>query len=296
MFKNLILYRLLPEWTISAEQLQERLSQHGLPEAGLEMQQFGWVPPRKGGELCVTSGGDQLLFALRAQKRLLPSTVVKQVAADRIDEITEQQGYRVGKKQRKEITDRVHDELLPKAFLVHRDTQVWIDLKNRWMAIDTATSSKADEVVGFLAKCVDPFPIQNLHVAQPPASAMTGWLAEDEAPANFSIDQDTELRSSGESGAAIRYVKHSIDADDARRHIQSGKQCTRLAMTWADRISFVLTENFVLKSIRPLDVLRENQEQADNEEERFLSNFTLMSGEYNRMLTELIDAHGGARD
>ncbi|MCC3264066.1 recombination-associated protein RdgC, partial [Paenibacillus polymyxa] len=78
--------------------------------------------------------------------------------------------------------------------------------------IDTATSSKADEVVGFLAKCVDPFPIQNLHVAQPPASAMTGWLAEDEAPANFSIDQDTELRSSGESGAAIRYVKHSIDA------------------------------------------------------------------------------------
>ncbi|MCC3289299.1 recombination-associated protein RdgC, partial [Bacillus cereus] len=80
---------------------------------------------------------DQLLFALRAQKRLLPSTVVHQVAADRIDEITAQQGYRVGKKQRKEITDRVHDELLPKAFLVHRDTQVWIDLKNRWMAIDT---------------------------------------------------------------------------------------------------------------------------------------------------------------
>ena len=58
---------------------------------------------------------------------------------------------------------------------------------------------------------------------------MTGWLAEDEAPSNFTIDQDTELRSSGESGAAIRYVKHSIDADDVRRHIQSGKQCTRLA-------------------------------------------------------------------
>ena len=38
---------------------------------------------------------------------------------------------------------------------------------------------------------------------------------------SFSIDQDTELRSSGESGAAIRYVKHSIDADDVRRHIQS---------------------------------------------------------------------------
>ena len=121
----------------------------------------------------------------------------------------------------------------------------------------SGNSAKADEVIGLLAKCVDPFPLENLYVAQSPASAMTGWLAEDEAPANFSIDQDTELRSSGESGAAIRYVKHSIDADDVRRHIQSGKQCTRLAMTWADRISFVLTEGLDVKRVAPLDVLKE---------------------------------------
>ncbi len=36
-----------------------------------------------------------------------------------------------------------------------------------------------------------------------------------------------------------------------RRHIQSGKQCTRLAMTWADRVSFVLTESLDVKRIAP---------------------------------------------
>ncbi|MPS81661.1 MAG: recombination-associated protein RdgC [Achromobacter sp.] len=295
MFKNLTLYRLLPEWSVTGEQLRESLSRNAHQTGGLEMQQCGWVPPRKGGEICVINGGDQCLFALRVQKRLLPSSVVKQVAAERLDEIEEKQGYRPGKKQRKEVTDRVHDELLPKAFVVHRDTQVWIDLKNRWMAIDTATSSKADEVIGFLAKSLDPFQIENLYVVQSPAAAMTGWLAEDEAPPNFSIDQDTELRASGESRAAIRYVKHSIDADDARRHISAGKQCTRLAMTWSDRISFVLTEDFTLKSIAPLDVLKEDSGPAKDEEERFLSDFALMSGEFNRMLTELVAAHGGMK-
>ena len=167
--------------------------------------------------------------------------MVNQVAKARAQEIEEQQGCRAAADEGNQ--ERVTDELLPRAFSVYRDTRVWIDPQNHWLVIDAAASAKADEVIGLLAKCIDPFPLENLYVAQSPASAMTGWLAEDEAPSNFTIDQDTELRSSGESGAAIRYVKHSIDADDVRRHIQSGKQCTRLAMTWADRISFVLTEN-----------------------------------------------------
>ncbi|HCW18918.1 MAG TPA: recombination-associated protein RdgC, partial [Achromobacter sp.] len=134
------------------------------------------------------------------------------------------------------------------------------------------------------------------YVAQSPASAMTGWLAEDEAPSNFTIDQDTELRSSGESGAAIRYVKHSIDADDVRRHIQSGKQCTRLAMTWADRISFVLTEGLDVKRVSPLDVLKEgNEGVAANDDEKFDSDMMLMTGELAKMMAELVEALGGEK-
>ncbi|WP_310030301.1 recombination-associated protein RdgC [Achromobacter deleyi] len=199
-------------------------------------------------------------------------------------------------KQMKEIKEKVTDELLPRAFSIYRDTRVWIDPQNHWLVIDTATSSRADEVIGILAKCIDPFPLENLYVTQSPASAMTGWLAEDEAPANFTIDQDTELRSSGESAAAIRYVKHSIDAEDARRHILSGKQCTRLALTWADRISFVLTEGLDIKRVSPLDVLKEgNDTTASNDAEKFDSDMALMTGELAKLLVELVDALGGEK-
>ncbi len=99
-----------------------------------------------------------MLVTLRAEKKLLPATVVNQVAKARAQEIEEQQGYKPGRKQMKEIKERVTDELLPKAFSIYRDTRVWIDPVNRWLVIDAAASASADEVLGLLAKSIDPFP------------------------------------------------------------------------------------------------------------------------------------------
>lgn len=295
-FKNLKIYRLSAPWTLTGEQLEESLAKHAYRQGNnLEMQTLGWISPRENASLSHSING-QILLSLRAEKKLLPSTVVNQVARARALEIEEQQGYKPGRKQMKEIKERVTDELMPRAFSIYRDTRVWIDTRNHWLVIDAAASAKADEVIGMLVKTVDPLPLENLYVTQSPAAAMTGWLAADEAPANFSIDQDTELRASGESRAAIRYVKHSIDADDVRRHIQSGKQCTRLAMTWADRVSFVLTEAMDVKRVTPLDVLKENPDNlALNDDEKFDSDMALMTGELAKLMTELVDALGGEK-
>ncbi len=295
-FRNLKIYRLSATWQLFGEDLEAALARQAYqPGNNLEMQALGWIPPRESGGLAHVVGG-QILLTLRAESKLLPTSVINQVAKARAQEIEEQQGYKPGRKQMKEIKERVTDELLPRAFSVYRDTRLWIDPLNRWLVIDAAASSKADEVIGLLAKCVDPFPLENLYVAQSPASAMTSWLAEDEAPSNFSIDQDTELRSSGESRAAVRYLRHSIDADDARRHIQSGKQCTRLALTWADRVSFVLTEGLDIKHVAPLDVLKEgNDTIAANDDEKFDSDMALMTSELAKLLSELVDALGGEK-
>ncbi len=135
-----------------------------------------------------------------------------------------------------------------------------------------------------------------LHVEMSPAAAMTLWLSEDEPPAGFTVDQDTELRSTGESRATVRYVRQTVELDEVRRHVQAGKQCTRLAMTWNDRVSFVLTDNLDIKRVAPLDVLKEHQDaQAANEAEQFEADFALMTGELARMLDDLVAALGGMR-
>lgn len=296
MFKNAKIYRLTSIqafWDLDA--LNDALAEHAYVPAGqLQLQSVGWVPPREGAALAHAVGG-KLMLTVRSESKLLPGKAINQAAAARAREIEEQQGYKPGKKRMKEIRERIIEEKLPTALTQYDDIRLWIDPAERWLIVDTSTPAKADTAIGLLAKSIDPFPVEHLYVAQSPAAAMTGWLAEDEAPANFSIDQDAELRASGGSGAVIRYVHHSIDADDVRRHIEAGKQCTRLAMTWADRISFELTEDLDVRKIRPLDVLREKQDPKDTGAELFDAEFLLMAGEIAKLLAELVYALGGEK-
>ena len=78
------------------------------------------------------------------------------------------------------------------------------------------------------------------------SAAMTAWLSSGEVPSGFTIDQDTELQSPVEEKATVRFVRHTLDPKELQRHIAAGKQCTRLALTWASRVSFVLTESLTI--------------------------------------------------
>lgn len=294
MFKNLQVYRLPQNWAMTADQLAQCIAPQAFADCtGLEMESIGWVSPRNNGEL-VYSLGKQMLLKLARQKKLLPSTVINQFTKLKVEEVEEQQGFKPGRKQVKEIKEQVMDDLLPKAFPVNSEMFVWIDPVNGWMCVDTSSPSKADDVLRLLLKAIDTFPVQTLHVAHSPSIVMTEWLVADEAPAGFTVDQDTELRSSGESKATVRYVHHTLEGEDVRRHIASGKQCTRLAMTWSDKISFVLTETMAIKRIIPLDVIKQDMGvTAQNDDERFDGDFQLMTGEFNQLLSDLLAVFGG---
>jgi recombination associated protein RdgC len=274
--------------------MEKWLAPHAFaPGNSVEMQSHGWASPRDNDSLVYSLNG-QMLLTFRTEKKLLPASVVTQVTKARAADLEEQQGFKPGRKQMRELKEQVTDELLPRAFSIRRDTRVWIDTKNGWLVIDAASQAVADEVRGLLVKSIDQLPLGTVRVTQSPVAAMTGWLVAGEGPAGFTLDQDTELRSPAEGNATVRYVGHALDAEDMRRHIEAGKQCMRLAMTWNDRVSFVLTPSLTIKRIAPLDVLKEaGDPTAQNDDERFDSDLTLMTAELDRMLGDLLDALGG---
>lgn len=78
------------------------------------------------------------------------------------------------------------------------------------------------------------------------------------------------------------------------QHIAAGKLPTRLALTWNDRISLILTEKLEVKRVAFLDVVKEEAEkQAENAAEQFEADLALMSGELSRLLPAIVDALGG---
>ena len=293
-FRNLRIYR-LRDVNLTADQLEKALARQAFQGCGnTDMLSRGWIAPRAAGDALVYSLKGQMLIALNVEQKLLPASVIKQFAQDRAAEIEEQQGYRPGRKEMREIRERVAEELLPRAFTRRRTTYAWIDPGGGWLVIDAANSAKADELLETLRKSVNDFSLALIKTKLSPISAMTGWLAGNQAPAGFTIDRDCELRAAGEEKATVRYVRHPLESDEIRGHIEAGKQVTRLALTWNDRISFVLHENLQVKRLAFLDILKEESEQqAETADEMFDADFAIMAGELSRFLPDLVDALGG---
>jgi len=293
-FKNLIVYRLPADWSIPAAELETQLSNRSLPPCGsFDMQSRGWVPAGPGQRFVHTTNG-QHLIALGVEEKLLPASIIRQVANERAKELEEQQGYPVGRRQMRELKERVGEELRGRALTRKRATHAWIDPVNRWLVIDAAGASRAEELIETLRDTLGTLAVEFLETDRSLPMTMAAWLMTGDAPLRFTIEQDLELQSADQSKPTIRYARHPLDGKDIRAHISAGMFVTRLGLTWSERISFVLTEKLQLKR---LEFLLMEKNKADGEtqlaaEEQFDIDFTLMRGELARLLADLVEVLG----
>ena len=296
-FKNLKVFRLAEHWANDMSKLDEALKADAFVSADdLSAVSTGWVPPRDDDERFAVDVQGQYLAAFRIEKKLLPSTVINQTVKARALVMEEEQGFSPGRKQLRDLKEAVTDELLPRAFSVARDVRLWIDPVNRWLVIDAAAAAQSDEVLSALGRSLNPYPVEPLKLQQSPTALMTEWLLAGQAPEGFSVDDDSQWQATGEQAASIRYVRHGLPEETIQSHVEAGYQCTRLAMTWQDRVSFMLTDTGDLKRITPLEVLEErgNDAAVQTPAEKFESDFTLMTAELAKLFDELMQLLGEA--
>jgi recombination associated protein RdgC len=300
VFKNVMIYRMAPPWTQALGQLEDRLaSERFAPCSGSQEKSVGWMPPRgqEHGALVEVVAG-QWLLKLMLELKVLPASVVKRRAEEEAAQIEARTGRKPGKKELRELRDDARMALLPLAFTKLSSVMVWIDPAAQLLVIDAGNQSRADEVVTSLVKAIDGLELRLLDTRSSPAAAMAQWLGGKEAPAHFTVDRECELKASDESRAVVRYTRHALDTDEVSQHIAMGKMPTRLAMTWNDRVSFVLTEALQLKKIALLDLVFEEAGAlgSDRKDDDFDTDVALITGELSQLIEDLCEALGGEQD
>ena len=297
MFKNLFLYRVGPEWPQTAGQFAEALAAEPFaPCAATQQKSAGWVPPRgdEHGALVETVDG-QWIARFAIETKAVPGDAVRRKVEEAVQHIEKTTGRKPGKKEMRDLKDDALIALLPQAFPRQKAITLWLDPATRILALDATSQGAADEVITSLVRVAGKgFAVGLLNTVTSPQAAMAAWLADDEGealPDAFDIGRECELKGSGDEPAVVKFGRHPIETDEVRQHIAEGKLPTKVAMGWAGRVGFTLTQALQLKKITLADGVLDGE--RDEDADRFDADVAISTGELRPLIADLISALGG---
>lgn len=296
-FKNLSVFRLTEAFSLSPEDLEQKLEPLSFRPCGPHQEfSFGWTPPLgKTAQQLVHSTNGFMMLCAKKEEKVLPAAVVNEMVQEKILEKEEQQGRKLSKKDRTAIKDELIFDLLPKAFTFSRTVYTYIDAKGGWIIVDAASAKNAEDILSLLRKSLGSLPAAPLTTLAKPASIMTQWLLDNQVPEDIVIEDECELRSPEEAGGIIRCKRHDLNLPEIKNHLDTGKEVIKLAVSWADRISFIIDENLAIKRLRFLDLIQDQVTDIEtgNQAEQFDVDFAIMSAELANFLPRLIELFGG---
>lgn len=296
-FKNLQVYRFTRPLEQDADALENNLQEFKFTSCGSQdISKLGWVfPMGKSGSMYTHLAAKQILICLKKEEKMLPAGVIKDQLNERVEAIELEQGRALKKKEKDSLKEDIIMQLLPRAFSRTTQTFAWIDPESDMLYVDASSSRKAEELISLLRKTLGSLPVVPIQLKNPADVTMTDWLVEGNIPTNFQLEDEAELCSALEGGGIIRCKQQDLLSDEIKNHLSADKFVTKLALKWAESISFIIGEEFALKRLKFADVLQEQNEDIDKDDfaARFDADFALMTGEIKQLIPAVIDAFGG---
>ncbi|KZX83681.1 hypothetical protein A3715_31485, partial [Oleiphilus sp. HI0009] len=280
------------------DEIEQQLKEKEFSECGAqEALKLGWTPAIGKKESPFIHVCDKFwMLRLTKQERILPSSVLNEEIALKCEEIEETQQRKVSRKEKSEIKEIVTQALLPLAFKKTTHIYGYICPSEGYLVVDSASAKQTDEFTSFLRNTIGSLPVRIPAVNCSPASTMTAWLTEDEdLPANFELNAESELISLGEDKASVKYKGLELDKDQIDHNKALGFQVKKQALVWDDKIAFILNDDLTLKRMKFLDVIQDKMDNtnAETKEEKFDASFSIMTMELDQLITEILNAFGG---
>lgn len=229
------------------------------PPMSNEFESYGFSPVR-GDELAVTVG-DFTLLKFTTARKVMPASAINAIAAEKAAAQAEEQGFPLGKKAMKELKERVIDELLPRALTTTSHTHIIIDRVNHCLLIDSTAEAAVTRIQRELVKLYEKIGLQDVKW---PRQARLTTMIDADTPNGFTVDDEATLAYA--SGKRVVFRKADLFGEDVNTHFVSGASVVSLAMTYNDRISFVLNDSMQLRRLKPLEVVRTSAKELAKED------------------------------
>jgi recombination associated protein RdgC len=293
IFKNAQVFTFTKSFALTANELSEHINtQKFTPLMSTEFSHFGFVSPIKGGSSLVHESSGNLLFCTRKEEKILPAPYVKDLVDERVEELEQTQPFSATKKQRAEIKDDVELELLPRAFTRKVDVYAYINAENNTIIIDTASRTKAEDVLSLLRKAIGTLPVKGIETKVEPSEVMTSWVsglfdfnsAAHTLGSRFTFGSEAHFAGIGDDSATAVVRNQDMGGEEVEVHLNAEQYITKLGLEYSNTMSFMLHDDLSIKRIRFEGIF---EDSYNDDTEKFDGEFLLMAGELNNMIVDL---------
>src|SRR5574343_63609 len=221
--KNLIPFKLTELFKETPESLNEKLQPAIFKPCGYHQEaSSGFVPPI-GTELVYAQNG-YLMLCLQTETKVMPSAAINKLLNEKVAELEEAEGRKLGRKEKASIKDEIIFEQLPKALTTIGKTYAYINPISGFIVVDASSDNKAEAVLSLLRKCLGSLPVVPLDVNNKPRHVLTAWL--DRSPESVTIG--TECLLEGEEGEKVKVKNLDLHSREIEEHRSVGRKVTQL--------------------------------------------------------------------
>lgn len=268
--------------------LQEHLREEPFADL-LELQaaSVGFVPRQEFGSLVETFPGG-CAFTVRYDQKILPGSVVNAETAKIVKEIT-RQGRKPGKVERREIKERVRDELLARALTKTTLITCYHHTAKNYLVVPTTNKRLAGVVVSALISAVGSVKTETIHVSNVKhglTSRLNSWLlGDDEAFSGLHPQGEAQLEQDSRR-VTVKMGDIAAAKSGLKEAIADGFSVKSLGLTFATDTSLKLTDDFQLRA------LSFAHPPAQDDEDAFTSEAALELQEIEHVVTFLCEMFG----